>query len=70
MLNATLGDTVLDDFIVSDAAGWQVTSLFSNNVAGYPIDRAPFTQAAGPSGPGSVPAFQETSSSLGSVQSR
>jgi len=46
MLNATLGDTVLDDFIVSDAAGWQVTSLFSNNVAGYPIDRAPFTQAA------------------------
>ena len=46
MVNATFGVSVLDDFIVSDAAGWQVTSLFSNNVADYPIDRAPFTQAA------------------------
>ena len=45
MVNATFGDSILDDFIVSDAAGWHVTSLFSNNVADYPIDSVPFTQA-------------------------
>jgi len=38
------GDSVLDDFIVPEG-GWHVTGLFSNNVANYPIQVAPFSQA-------------------------
>src|ERR1039457_1871617 len=45
MMTASLGTSVLDDFIISDAAGWHVTGLFSNNVASYPIGSFPFTQA-------------------------
>jgi hypothetical protein len=44
-VTATFGDSILDDFIVSDVIDWHVTSLFSNNLAEYPIDSAPFTQA-------------------------
>ena len=43
---ADLGHSVLDDFIVSDPNGWHVTTLFSNNLSGYPIETQPFTEAA------------------------
>ena len=53
------GSITLDDFVVSNE--WHVTGLFSNNVASYPIDTAPFTQAAwsirtgtGPGDPGNI----------------
>jgi hypothetical protein len=45
MVTAEFGTIVLDDFVVPNAAGWHITGLFSNNVAGYPIETAPFTQA-------------------------
>jgi hypothetical protein len=58
-VSADFGSSVLDDFVVSD--GWHVTGLFSNNVADYPINTAPFTQAVwsirtgvGPGDPGNI----------------
>jgi len=39
------GNSVLDDFIVSDANGWHVTTLFSNNIADPPATPQ-LTQAA------------------------
>lgn len=39
------GSSALDDFVVTDPAGWLVTGVFSNDLAGYPIGGAPISQA-------------------------
>ena len=60
-VSADFGFSVLDDFVVSNVAGWHITGLFSNNVATYPIETYPFTQAVwsirtgvGPGEPGDI----------------
>ncbi|MEP0874151.1 hypothetical protein NDA01_31125 [Trichocoleus desertorum AS-A10] len=45
-LTDAYGSTVLDDFVVTDAASWHVTGLFSNNTPGYSTGMPPFTEAA------------------------
>lgn len=44
-ITAIYGSNVLDDFVVTDTSGWHVTGLFSNNIADYPIEMYPFTEA-------------------------